>query len=76
MRMAGAGDVLGRAAELHRDRRLGDHGAGIGADNVHAEHAVGRSIGEDLHEAVGGEVDLGAAIRREGELAGRVGDAG
>ena len=74
--VAGARDVLGRAAELHRDRRLGDHVAGVGADDVHAEHAVGLGVGEDLHEAVGGEVDLGAAVGGERKLADVVGDAG
>ena len=40
-------------AELHRHRRLGDHVAGVGADDVHAEHAVGLGVGQDFHEAVG-----------------------
>ncbi len=60
--VAGAGDVLGRGAELHRERRLGDHRAGVGADDVDAEHAVARGIGEDLDEALG--VAVGAGARR------------
>jgi hypothetical protein len=43
---------------------------------VHAEHAVGRGVGQDLHEAVGRLVDLGAAVGGERELADVVGDAG
>ena len=39
-------------AELHRHGGLGDHLAGVGADDVHAEHAVGLGVGEHLHEAV------------------------
>ena len=76
MRMAGAGDVFGRGAEFHGDRGLGDHVAGIGADDVDAEHAVGLGVGDDLDEAVGGQVDLGAAVGGEGKLADVVGDAG
>ena len=29
-----------------------DHLAGAGADDVNAEDAVGRGVGDDLHEAV------------------------
>ena len=36
--------------------------AGVGADDVDAEHPVGRRVGQDLHEAVGVAVDLGAAV--------------
>ena len=76
MGVAGARDVLGRGAELHRDRGLRDHVAGVGADDVHAEHAVGLGVGQDLHEAVGLVVGLGAAVGGERELADVVGDAG
>ena len=76
MRVAGARQILGRAAELHQHRRLGDHLRRVGAEDVHAEHAVGRGIGEDLHEAVGDVVGLGAAVGGERELADLVGDAG
>jgi hypothetical protein len=46
------------------------------ADDMHAEHAIGLGIGQDLHEAIGLLVGLGAAVRRERELADLVGDAG
>ena len=41
-------------AELHRDGGLRDHVAGVGADDMHAEHAVGLGVGQDFHEALGG----------------------
>ncbi len=66
MRVAGAGDVFRGRTEFHRDRRFRDHVAGVGADNVHAEHAVGLGIGQDFHKALGGEIDLGAAVGGEG----------
>ena len=53
-----------------------DHVAGVGADDVHAEHAVGLGVGEDLHEAVGLLIGLGAAIGGERKFADIVGDAG
>src|SRR3954454_19871668 len=36
--VTGAGDVFGGGAEFHRHRRLGDHVAGVGPEDVHAEH--------------------------------------
>ena len=51
--VAGARDVLRGGAEFHRDGGFRDHVAGVGADDVHAEHAVGLGVGQDLHEAVG-----------------------
>src|SRR6516162_4042329 len=74
--VAGAGDVLGRGAELHGNRSLRDHVAGVRADDVHAQHAVGLGIGEDLHEALGLQVRLCTAIGGKGKFAGIVGDAG
>jgi len=43
--------------------------------DMHAEHAIGFRIGENLHKAFGLPVDLGAAVGRERELADTVGDA-
>src|SRR5580693_10279960 len=74
MGVAGAGDVLGRRAEFHGDRRLADHVAGVGAENVHAEHAVGLGVGQDFHESFGGQVHLGAGIGGEGKFADVVAD--
>src|SRR6185437_9464526 len=76
MRVAGAGDVLGGSAEFHGDDGFGDHVAGVGADEVHAEHAVGLGVGEDFHEAFGGLVHLGTAVGGHRKLADVVGDAG
>ena len=42
-----------RGAELHRDRDLGDQDPGLGADDVGAQHPVGRGVGQDLDEPVG-----------------------
>src|ERR1700722_3874048 len=76
MGVAGTGDVLGRGAEFHGDGRLADHVAGVGAENVHAEHAVGLGVGQDFHESFGGQVHLGAGIGGEGKFADVVGDTG
>src|SRR6202140_1468633 len=76
MSVAGAGDVLRRGAEFHGDRRFADHVAGVGAENVHAEHAVGLGVRQDFHKTFGGQVHLGAGIGGEGKFADVVGDAG
>ena len=75
MGVAGAGDVLGRGTELHGDRRLRDHVASIGADDVHAQDAIGRSIGQDLDEPFTLQVDPGARIGGKGKPANGIGDA-
>ena len=74
MGVAGAGEVLGRAAELHQDAGLVDHLAGAEADDVGAEHPVRRRVGEDLDEAVGVAHGARAAVGGERELADLVGD--
>jgi hypothetical protein len=66
--VAGARNVLGGGAEFHGDRRLRDHVAGVGADDVHAEHAVVFGIDEDFYETLGPLVGPGAGIGREREL--------
>src|SRR5579872_3205870 len=76
MGVAGAGDVFGRGAELHGDGGLGDHGLGVGAEDVHAEHAIGLGVGEDFDKAVGGEIGAGAGVGGERKFSGRIGDAG
>src|SRR5579863_10701399 len=76
MGVTGTGDVFGRSAEFHGDRGLADHVTGIGAEDVHAEHAVGLGVGEDFDETVGGQIDLGAPVGGERKLADSVGDAG
>src|SRR5215207_1020421 len=75
MGVAGAGDVLGRRAELHRDRAFHYEVARLRPDDVDAEHPIGCRIRQDFHEAVRRAVDLGAAVGRERELADVVGDA-
>ena len=66
--MARARQIFGRTAKLHRNAGFVDHFAGFAADNVHAKHAIGLRICENLHETVGGLVDLGTAIRGEWEF--------
>ena len=68
--VAGARDVLGRSAELHSHSGFRDHVAGVGADDVDAEHPVGLGVGQDFDEAVGLLVGLGAAVGGEWEFAG------
>ena len=41
---------------------------------MHAEHAVGGGVGQNLDEALGGAVHLSATIGGEGGLADAVGD--
>ena len=76
MRVAGAREIFRTAAKLHENAGFMDHFAGFSADNVHAEHAIGLRICENLHEAVGGLVDLGAAIGGKREFADGIGHAG
>jgi hypothetical protein len=76
MGVAGAGDILGRGAELHGNRSLGDHVAGVRADDVYTEHAIGLGIGKDFHETVGLKIRLGAAVGGEGKFSDIVSDAG
>ena len=45
------------------------------ANDVDAQHLVGRGIGEDFHKAIGVLHGAGAAVGGEGEFAGLVGDA-
>ena len=75
MRVAGAGQIFRRAAEFHQHAGFGDQFAGADAEDVNAEHAVGRGVGENLHEAVGLAHRARAAIGGEGEFADLVGDA-
>src|SRR5262249_22780970 len=74
-RVAGAGQVLSRAAELHQHSRLGNHGAGVGADDVNAKHAIGIGLRKNFYEAFSSAVDLCAPVGSEGELTDLVVDA-
>ena len=51
MRVADPREVLARRAELHRDDAFGDQLRRVRADDVHAEDAIGGSVGQDLDEA-------------------------
>ena len=76
MRVTGASDILRRRAEFHGDDGLSDHIAGVGTNEMHAENTVGFGIGENLYEAVSGQVDLGSAVGGEWKLADVIGGAG
>ena len=52
MRVAGARDVLGGRAVLHGQHALGDHLAGVAADDVHAQDLVRHLVRQDLHHAL------------------------
>jgi hypothetical protein len=72
----GTSNVLGRGAVLEGEGALGDHLAGVGADDVHTEDTVGLGVSEELDQAVGVGVGLGARVGAEGEGADLVLDAG
>ena len=76
VRVAGARDVLAARVVLERDDGLGDHLAGVRAEDVSAEDAVGSLVGEDFDEALGGTVRAGAGVRGEGEVSDDVVDSG
>ena len=66
--VAGAGDVLGAAPNSIATRGLRDHVAGVGADDVDAEHAIGLGVRQDLHEAVGLVIALARPLAMNGNL--------
>jgi hypothetical protein len=74
--VASTSDVLSRGAVLERKSALGDHLAGVRADNVHTEDTIGLGVGEELDQTVGVGVGLGARVGAEGEGASLVLDAG
>src|SRR6516225_1720585 len=53
MSVAGAGEVLRRAAELHQDRDFVNEFTRAEANNMRAENAVSRGVGQNLDEALG-----------------------
>mmetsp|Transcript_3347 Transcript_3347/g.13365 ORF Transcript_3347/g.13365 Transcript_3347/m.13365 type:complete len:593 (-) Transcript_3347:180-1958(-) len=67
VRVASAGDVLRGRAILHAQDGFRDHLAGVRADDVHAEDAVGARVRQHLDEAVDGLDGARAAVGREGE---------
>src|SRR6056297_2162091 len=73
--VAGEGQILGRGAEFHGNANLVDQVTGHRADDMRAKNTVGFLVGQQLDEAVTGEIGLGAAIAHEGELTHLVGAA-
>ena len=62
VRVAGPREVFRRAAEFHQHSCLVDEFARARADDMDAEHDVGCSVRQDLHEAIGGAVGARAAV--------------
>ena len=75
MGVAHSADVLGRGREFHRETSLADHGAGLGAEDVDAQHAVGGLVGQYFHKPLRGAVRAAARIGGERILADLVGNA-
>ena len=69
VRVARPRDVLGRGAVLHAQDALGDHLAGVRADDVHAEDLVRGRVREDLDHALGIADGARARVRAERERA-------
>src|SRR5581483_11917471 len=75
MRVAGAGEILRRTAKFHQNRSFVNHFTGFDADDMHAEHAIGLRICENLHEAIRGLIHLGAAVGGKREFTGIIRDS-
>src|SRR5690606_36443471 len=75
VRVADPGDVVGGTLELHGQHALVHQLGDVGAHQVHAQHAVGLGVGQDLHEARRLDHRHRAAVGREREAAGLVRDA-
>ena len=58
------GDVAGRGHQLDRQRAAGHELAGVRADDVHADDAVGRGVGDDAGEALARAAACRRAPRR------------
>ena len=76
MRKAGTPQVFRSPTKFHKHGRLVDHLAGAEADDMRAEHAIRRLVGEDLYEAVRMQHGAGATVSGERELSDLVFDAG
>jgi hypothetical protein len=72
----GTSNVLGRGTVLESEGALGDHLTSVRADDVHTEDTVGLGVSQELDQAVGVGVGLGARVGAEGEGADLVLDAG
>lgn len=74
--VARPGNVLGRSAVLDGECGLGDHLAGVGADDVNTKDAVGFGVGNEFDDTLGVEVGLGTGVGAEGEGTDAVVDTG
>lgn len=69
-------EILGRAAELHRQHRFGYHGVGIRSEDVNTQNPMCLRVRQDFDETSGVAVAPRSAYRREREFARLVLDAG
>src|SRR5579872_1894481 len=76
MGVAGTGEILRGAAELHKHRGFMNHLAGAKAHDMDAKHSIRRSVSKEFDEAVSLAHRARPTIRREGKLTDIVGDAG
>jgi len=69
MSMASPSHIFSTSLVLDRQARAGNHLASIGANDMHAKHAVRLLLGDKLDKALGVEVGLRARVGRERVLA-------
>lgn len=69
-------DVLRRSPILDRQNTLGNHLARICANDMNPQNAIRLGVRDELDEALGLKIRLGARVGGEGEGAGLVLDAG
>ncbi len=58
MGMTGPRQIFSRSTKLHQYGCFVNHFAGLAADNVHAKYTIRLRICENLHESVGGLINL------------------
>ena len=67
--MDDAGEVFCACAKFHRHHRLCDHLGGVGAENMHAENAVGIAMCDDFDQALRLAQAVRAPVSAERKLA-------
>ena len=76
MGVTSASDVLGGSAEFDRQRRFRDHRPGVRSNDMDANHAVGRGVGQNFNKAFGVGIGPRPRVRREREFSDPVVDGG
>lgn len=67
MGMASSGNVLSRGAILESERTLGNHFAGVGANDVNTKQTISLGVGNHLDQTLGVHVGLGTRVGTEGK---------